>query len=82
MRAFHISNNGCLLHRYQALSFWLPRNIEESIKDKRGVELYNVDDLGSLIEVTMRNRTAEAQKAEDIVKAQINTTNAVHISSQ
>lgn len=49
----------------------VPRNIEESVRDIVEVRLYNIDDLGIIIEETMRNRTVEAEKAEEIIRDQV-----------
>jgi glutamyl-tRNA reductase len=57
--------------RLLLIDLGLPRNIEESVKDIQGVKLYNVDDLRPIIEETMNNRTAEAKKAEEIIRKQL-----------
>jgi glutamyl-tRNA reductase len=46
----------------------VPRNIEGGVAALSNARLYNVDDLGSMINETMRIRSFEAQKAEEIVR--------------
>lgn len=45
----------------------VPRNIEDSVKDIKGVRLYNVDDLGCIIDDTILTRELEAGKAEALI---------------
>jgi len=49
----------------------VPRNIKESVKAVDGVRLYNVDDLGPIIEGTMQSRLSETTKAEEIIREQL-----------
>lgn len=49
----------------------VPRNIDETIQGLKGVRLYNIDDLALVIDQTIRNRSIEAQKAEEIIQDEI-----------
>lgn len=48
----------------------VPRNIEEAVRQIKGVRLYNIDDLSSVINQTIRNRQFEAEKAERIIQGE------------
>jgi len=49
----------------------VPRNIDPEINDLDNVYLYDIDDLQGVIEVNLQERNKEAQKAEEIVKSEV-----------
>ncbi|MBF0484862.1 MAG: glutamyl-tRNA reductase [Candidatus Omnitrophica bacterium] len=49
----------------------VPRNIEETTRNIPGVCLYNIDDLAPIVDETIRNRTLEAEKAEEIIQSKL-----------
>ncbi len=49
----------------------LPRDVEESVKDVKGVDLFTIDDLRSISEENLRKRIKEVKKAEKIVKEEL-----------
>ncbi|MDO9534071.1 MAG: glutamyl-tRNA reductase [Bacillota bacterium] len=51
----------------------VPRNVEPEVGALEGVYLYNLDDIEKIIEGNIRNREAEALKAEVIIKEQVNS---------
>jgi glutamyl-tRNA reductase len=51
----------------------VPRNIDPEINDLDNVYLYNVDDLQGVVDANMFERQKEAEKAEGIVKEEIET---------
>ncbi|MDD5217934.1 MAG: glutamyl-tRNA reductase, partial [Candidatus Omnitrophica bacterium] len=53
----------------------VPRNIEESVGQMAGVQLYNVDHMGSFIDDVIRSRSTEIKKAQAIIRK-----SAVHLS--
>jgi glutamyl-tRNA reductase len=49
----------------------VPRNIDESVRHVIGVRLYNIDDLKPIVEEVILNRTYEAQKAEIMIRSEV-----------
>jgi glutamyl-tRNA reductase len=49
----------------------VPRNIDPEINDLDNVYLYDIDDLQGVIEINLQERNKEAQKAEEIVKSEV-----------
>ncbi|MBF0477893.1 MAG: glutamyl-tRNA reductase [Candidatus Omnitrophica bacterium] len=49
----------------------VPRNIDETTRQITGVTLYNIDDLAPIVDETMRYRTQEAEKAEEIIQGKL-----------
>jgi glutamyl-tRNA reductase len=49
-----------------------PRNVEESVTNLPGVELRNIDDLRGIAETNLKTRQREIEKAEAIVKTELN----------
>jgi glutamyl-tRNA reductase len=49
----------------------VPRNIDPKINDLDNVYLYDIDDLQGVIELNIQARNREAQKAEEIVTAEV-----------
>jgi len=49
----------------------LPRDVEESVADIDGVELYTIDDLREISEENLRKRLREAKKAEKIIAEEL-----------
>ncbi|GAB4539728.1 MAG: glutamyl-tRNA reductase [Thermodesulfovibrionia bacterium] len=49
----------------------VPRNIDPEINDIDNVYLYDIDDLQGVIEINIQERNREAQKAEEIVKSEV-----------
>lgn len=54
----------------------VPRNIEETVRSLSGARLYNIDDLSSVIDQTIRARSYEAAKAEEIIAHEVATANS------
>jgi glutamyl-tRNA reductase len=44
-----------------------PRNVEESVKDAKGVKLYNIDDLRVIADRNKEKRKEKAEKASEII---------------
>lgn len=64
------------LRRHKPLFFIdlaVPRNIDFRVNDIDNVYLYNIDDLAKVKDANVRERLLEAQKAEKIVKARVDT---------
>jgi glutamyl-tRNA reductase len=49
----------------------VPRNIEPSINDLDNVYLYDIDDLQEVVNANLRERLKEAERAEEIVKQEV-----------
>jgi glutamyl-tRNA reductase len=49
----------------------VPRNIEPAINDLDNVFLYDIDDLQEVVNANIRERLKEAERAEDIVKQEV-----------
>ena len=49
----------------------VPRDIDPKVNELENVYLYNTDDLQGIVEYNLRQRAAEAEKAEDIVNQEI-----------
>ncbi|MFN7998192.1 MAG: glutamyl-tRNA reductase [Bryobacteraceae bacterium] len=49
----------------------VPRNIEPAINDLDNVFLYDIDDLQEVVNANLRERLKEAERAEDIVKQEV-----------
>ena len=49
----------------------LPRDVEPTVGDLERVTLYNMEDLDLVIEENMVKRTKEAEKAEEIVREEV-----------
>ena len=49
----------------------VPRDIDPKVNDLENVYLYNTDDLQGVVESNLRQRAAEAEKAEEIVNQEI-----------
>jgi len=54
----------------------VPRNIDDNVRDIPGVRLYNIDDLAPVIDETIRARSLEAVKAEDIIQEELEALGA------
>ena len=50
----------------------VPRDIEPSINDLSNVFLYDIDDLENVVQENRKEREKEAEKAREIVKAEVN----------
>ncbi|MDH4161632.1 MAG: glutamyl-tRNA reductase [Nitrospirota bacterium] len=51
----------------------VPRNIDPATDKEDNVYLYNVDDLQGVVETNVQGRQQEAEKAEDIVRQEVET---------
>ncbi len=51
----------------------VPRNFSPAINDLEGAYLYDIDDLGSVVEENMDERRREARRAEAIVEAEVDS---------
>ncbi len=60
------SNNQILI-----IDLGLPRNVEPEVAHMQGVHLYNLDQIEDIISTNMKNRRAEALKAEEIITDQV-----------
>jgi glutamyl-tRNA reductase len=49
----------------------VPRNIEPSVNDLDNVFLYDIDDLQEVVNANLRERLREAERAEEIVKQEV-----------
>lgn len=49
----------------------LPRDVEESVKELRNVELFTIDDLRAISEENMKKRELEIKRAEEIIEEEI-----------
>ncbi|MEM2176632.1 MAG: glutamyl-tRNA reductase [Archaeoglobaceae archaeon] len=49
----------------------LPRDVEETVKELHGVELFNLDDLREISEENLRKRLDEVRKAEEIIEKEL-----------
>jgi len=49
----------------------LPRNVESTVKDLKGVSLYTIDDLRAISEENLKKRLKEVKKAEEIIKQEL-----------
>jgi glutamyl-tRNA reductase len=49
----------------------VPRNIEPSVNDLDNVFLYDIDDLQEVVNANLRERLKEAERAEEIVKQEV-----------
>jgi len=49
----------------------VPRNIDPEINDLDNVYLYDIDDLQGVIEINIQERNKEAQKADEIISAEV-----------
>jgi glutamyl-tRNA reductase len=49
----------------------VPRNIEPSVNDLDNVYLYDIDDLQEVVNANLRERLKEAERAEEIVKQEV-----------
>jgi glutamyl-tRNA reductase len=49
----------------------VPRDIDPKVNDLENVYLYNTDDLQAVVEHNLRQRVAEAEKAEEIVNQEV-----------
>jgi glutamyl-tRNA reductase len=49
----------------------VPRNIEPSVNDLDNVFLYDIDDLQEVVNANLRERVKEAERAEEIVKQEV-----------
>jgi len=49
----------------------VPRNIEPSVNDLDNVFLYDIDDLQEVVNANLRERMKEAERAEEIVKQEV-----------
>jgi glutamyl-tRNA reductase len=49
----------------------VPRDIDPSVNDVENVYLYDLDDLQEVVNANIQGREKEAQKAEDIVQAEV-----------
>lgn len=49
----------------------LPRDVEEGVKDIKGVKLFTIDDLREISEENLKRRLEEAKRAERIVKEEV-----------
>lgn len=49
----------------------VPRNIEPAVNDIDNVFLYDIDDLQEVVNANLRERQKEAERAEDIVKQEV-----------
>lgn len=74
----HIINRAMIESLLQAdkrqlllIDLGVPRNIEEGARDIPMLRLYNIDDLVPFIQESMRNRSIEAFKAEEIIHNEI-----------
>jgi len=54
----------------------VPRNIEPAVNDLDNVFLYDIDDLQEVVNANLRERLKEAQRAEEIVKQEVERTMA------
>ncbi|MBU4303158.1 MAG: glutamyl-tRNA reductase [Candidatus Omnitrophica bacterium] len=61
----HIGKRQLLL-----IDLGVPRNIEEAARNIPMLRLYNIDDLAPFIKESMRNRSLEALKAEEIIRSE------------
>src|ERR1035438_3964949 len=52
----------------------VPRNIEPSVNDLDNVFLYDIDDLQEVVNANLRERLKEAERAEEIVKEEVDRT--------
>lgn len=50
-----------------------PRNVEETIKDLPGIELYSIDDLSQIAEQNKQERQKSVQKASEIIDEELAT---------
>jgi len=50
----------------------VPRNIEPSVQKLDNVFLYDIDDLGKVVDLNLRGRNQVAQQAEDIIQEEVN----------
>jgi len=50
----------------------LPRDVEEGVKEVRGVTLYTIDDLRKISEENLMKRLSEVRKAEKIIREELN----------
>jgi glutamyl-tRNA reductase len=48
-----------------------PRNVEKSIKEVRGVKLYNIDDFQAIVERNLEEKRKSAEKALEIVEEEL-----------
>lgn len=46
----------------------VPRDVEKSVQEIEGVQLYSIDDLKSIIQQNMRGREHAAEKAREVIK--------------
>lgn len=49
----------------------VPRDVEPEVADIKGVSLYNIDDLESVVDSNIKNRQQEAAQAEKIVSEEV-----------
>jgi len=54
----------------------VPRNIEPAVNNLDNVFLYDIDDLQEVVNANLRERLKEAERAEDIVKQEVERTMA------
>jgi glutamyl-tRNA reductase len=54
----------------------VPRNIEPAVNDLDNVFLYDIDDLQEVVNANLRERLKEAERAEEIVKQEVERTMA------
>jgi glutamyl-tRNA reductase len=53
------------------LDLGLPRDVDPSFRELRSCRLFNVDDLGKVVAATTAQRSAEAQRADEIVTEEL-----------
>jgi glutamyl-tRNA reductase len=49
----------------------VPRNIDPAVNDLESVFLYDIDDLGKVVESNLRGRVQTAQEAEEIIREEV-----------
>lgn len=49
----------------------VPRDVDPKVKDIKGIELYNLDDLGSVIQENLERRESEARIAREIIDIEV-----------
>ena len=57
--------------RLVVIDIAVPRDIEPSVRDLAGVDLYDMDDLGREVERNLGTRAAEAERARGIVDQEV-----------